>query len=172
MLLASLKEGVDHSLPVDHVGGGCGGAKCGAEVAVEFVSPFCERLDKNNYPIRYRNWRCATRYQDGKHCMDLSKLNRDPKKILYVSGHAFESGPQQENCVPIKPYKRNLAPVSLYEIYYRIKTEKLKEDEDDTALLDLIPFLEYIASSSPADVRAVLQSYERKDIAKEFRDQR
>ncbi|KAJ4725269.1 mitochondrial import inner membrane translocase subunit TIM50-like [Melia azedarach] len=84
---------------------------------------------------------------DGKHYRDLSKLNRDPAKILYVSGHAFESSLQPENSVPIKPYKL---------------------ESDDTALLDLIPFLEYVARNSPADIRTVLASYEKKDIAKEF----
>ena len=52
---------------------------------------------------------------------DLSKLNRDPAKILYVSANAFDSSLQPENCVPIKPFKF---------------------ETDDTALLDLIPFLE------------------------------
>lgn len=52
---------------------------------------------------------------------DLSKLNRDPAKIIYVSGHALESTLQPENSLPIKPWKL---------------------EEDDTALLDLIPFLE------------------------------
>ncbi|XVF77094.1 hypothetical protein PTKIN_Ptkin14bG0012500 [Pterospermum kingtungense] len=80
-------------------------------------------------------------------CKDLSKLNRDPAKILYVSAHAFENSLQPENCVPIKPYKF---------------------ETDDTTLLDLIPFLEHVARDNPADIRQVLQSYERKDIAKEF----
>ncbi|XVF70871.1 hypothetical protein PTKIN_Ptkin11bG0197100 [Pterospermum kingtungense] len=111
-----------------------------------YVDPVCDRLDPNHY-IRFRLSRGATKYQDGKHYRDLSKLNRDPAKILYVSAHAFESSLQPENCVPIKPYK--------------LETE-------DTALLDLIPFLEYVARNSPADIRKVLQSYERKDIAKEF----
>ena len=52
---------------------------------------------------------------------DLSKLNRDPAKILYVSGHALEACLQPENCVQIKPWKL---------------------EEDDTQLVDLIPFLE------------------------------
>ncbi|KAK8648679.1 hypothetical protein V6N13_129426 [Hibiscus sabdariffa] len=111
-----------------------------------YVDPVCERLDPNHY-IRYKLSRGATKYQDGKHYRDLSKLNRDPAKILYVSAHAFESSLQPENCVPIKPYKL---------------------ETDDTALLDLIPFLEYVARNSPADIRQVLQSYEREDIAKEF----
>ncbi|XP_044486282.1 mitochondrial import inner membrane translocase subunit TIM50 [Mangifera indica] len=111
-----------------------------------YVDPVCDRLDSNQY-MRYRLSRGATKYQDGKHYRDLSKLNRDPAKILYVSGHAFESSLQPENCVPIKPYKL---------------------ETDDTSLLDLIPFLEYVARHSPADIRTVLASYERKDVAKEF----
>lgn len=51
----------------------------------------------------------------------MSKLNRDPRKIIYLSGHAFESSLQPENSVPIKPWKC---------------------ETDDTALLDFIPFLE------------------------------
>ncbi|KAA3471536.1 mitochondrial import inner membrane translocase subunit TIM50-like [Gossypium australe] len=111
-----------------------------------YVDPVCERLDPNHC-IRYRLSRGDTKYQNGKHYRDLSKLNRNPAKILYVSAHAFESSLQPENCVPIKPFKL---------------------EGDDTALLDLIPFLEYIARNSPADIRQVLQSYERKDLAKEF----
>lgn len=48
-------------------------------------------------------------------------LNRDPSKILYLSGNALESSLQPENCVPIKPWKGEI---------------------EDTALLDYIPFLE------------------------------
>ncbi|XP_039035876.1 mitochondrial import inner membrane translocase subunit TIM50-like [Hibiscus syriacus] len=111
-----------------------------------YVDPVCERLDPNHC-IRYRLSRGDTKYQNGKHYRDFSKLNRDPAKILYVSAHAFESSLQPENCVPIKPFKL---------------------EGEDTALLDLIPFLEYVARNSPPDIRQVLQSYERKDIAKEF----
>lgn len=48
-------------------------------------------------------------------------LNRDPAKVLYISGHALETSLQPENSVPIKAW--------------------LGEAED-TALVDLIPFLE------------------------------
>ncbi|KAF2616300.1 hypothetical protein F2Q70_00013915 [Brassica cretica] len=111
-----------------------------------YVYPVCEKLDPNGY-IRYKLARGATKYENGKHYRDLSKLNRDPKRILYVSGNAFETSLQPENCVPIKPYKL---------------------ESDDTALVDLIPFLEYVARNGPADIRPVLASYERKDVAKEF----
>ncbi|GAB2297533.1 mitochondrial inner membrane protein required for protein import [Dionaea muscipula] len=112
-----------------------------------YVDPVVERLDQKQC-IRYRLSRSATKYQDGKHYRDLSKLNRDPAKILYVSGHALESSLQPENCVQIKPWK--------------------PEDMDDTALLDLIPFLEYVARNRPADIRPVLAAYQGCDIGKEF----
>lgn len=111
-----------------------------------YVDPVLERLDPNGY-VRYRLARNATRYQDGKHYRDLSKLNRDPSRILYVSGHALESSLQPENCVPVKPWKL---------------------EKDDTALLDLLPFLEFVALHRPADIRPVLESYKDSDIATEF----
>ncbi|OVA02174.1 NLI interacting factor [Macleaya cordata] len=111
-----------------------------------YVDPIIERLDTKGC-IRYKLSRSATRYQDGKHYRDLSKLNRDPSRILYISGHALESSLQPENSVPIKPWK---------------------VDAEDTALLDLIPFLEYVARSRPADIRPVLQSYQGHDIPTEF----
>lgn len=52
---------------------------------------------------------------------DLSKLNRDPAKVIYLSAHARENSLQPENGAPIKPFKLEL---------------------EDTALLDFIPFLE------------------------------
>ncbi|KAG8055321.1 hypothetical protein GUJ93_ZPchr0001g29759 [Zizania palustris] len=79
--------------------------------------------------------------------MDLSKLNRNPAQIIYISGHALESCRQTENCVPIKPWKL---------------------ENDDTQLLDLIPFLEYVAMARPSDIRAVLASYQGRDIPTEF----
>ncbi|PKA57067.1 Mitochondrial import inner membrane translocase subunit TIM50 [Apostasia shenzhenica] len=111
-----------------------------------YVDPVIERLDRKGC-IRYRLSRAATRYQDGKHFRDLSKLNRDSARVLYISGHALESCLQPENCVPIKPWKL---------------------ENDDTALLDLIPFLEYLALHRPADIRPVLASYQGRDIATEF----
>ncbi|XP_051125319.1 mitochondrial import inner membrane translocase subunit TIM50 [Andrographis paniculata] len=111
-----------------------------------YVDPVVERLDPKHC-IRYRLSRGATRYIDGKHYRDLSKLNRDPAKVLYISGHALESSLQPENSVPLKPWQG---------------------EGDDTALLDLIPFLEYVAKHRPADIRSVLASYQGHDIAKEF----
>ncbi|XP_068640325.1 mitochondrial import inner membrane translocase subunit TIM50-like isoform X2 [Aristolochia californica] len=111
-----------------------------------YVDPVIERLDQKGC-IRFRLSRAATKYQDGKHYRDLSKLNRDPSRIIYVSGNALESSLQPENCVQVKPWKL---------------------EADDTTLLDLIPFLEYVARHRPADIRPVLTSYQGLDIATEF----
>ncbi|XP_020103696.1 mitochondrial import inner membrane translocase subunit TIM50-like [Ananas comosus] len=111
-----------------------------------YVDPVVERLDQKGC-IRYKLSRAATKYQNGKHYRDLSKLNRDPSRILYVSGHCLESTLQPENCVSIKPWKL---------------------ENDDTALLDLLPFLEFVAVHRPADIRSVLASYQGRDIATEF----
>ncbi|KAK4781562.1 hypothetical protein SAY86_015664 [Trapa natans] len=111
-----------------------------------YVDPVVERLDSEQR-IRYKLSRGATKYQDGKHYRDLSKLNRNPGKIIYISGHALESCLQPDNCLQIQPWKL---------------------EADDTALLDLIPFLEFVATRQPADIRSVLASYEGKDIPSEF----
>lgn len=112
-----------------------------------YVDPVLERLDEKQC-IAHRLSRAATRYENGKHYRDLSKLNRDPKKVIYISGHALENCLQPENCVQIKPWK--------------------SDDMNDTTLLDLIPFLEFVARSGPPDIRQVLASYKGRDIPKEF----
>ncbi|KAK9939803.1 hypothetical protein M0R45_016489 [Rubus argutus] len=111
-----------------------------------YVDPVMERLDPKHC-VRYRLGKAATKYQDGVHYRDLSKLNRDPKKIIYLSAHARENSLQPENGAVIKPYKSEL---------------------DDTALVDFIPFLEFVARNPPADIRQVLASYEGHEIPAEF----
>ncbi|KAJ0734981.1 putative HAD superfamily protein [Helianthus annuus] len=78
---------------------------------------------------------------------DLPKLNRYPSTVLYVSGNALESCLRSENYVTIKPL--------LCEV-------------EDTTLLDVIPFLEYVTCHSPADIQPLLASYHGHDIATEF----
>ncbi|KAK1269731.1 Mitochondrial import inner membrane translocase subunit TIM50 [Acorus gramineus] len=155
------------------------------------VDPILERLDQKGC-VRHRLARTATRYLDGKHYRhttgllsfsissllttqlskvlksntnliavlnisqikgsnptvpnDLSKLNRDPSRIIYITAHP-DSTLQPENSVVINPW--NLETV-------------------DTALLDLLPFLEYVAMNKPPDIRATLASYQGKDIPTEF----
>ncbi|KAK9676631.1 hypothetical protein RND81_11G089700 [Saponaria officinalis] len=96
--------------------------------------------------VRYFLTRSHTKYLDGKHYRDLSKLNRDPSKIIYVSGNALDNCLQPENSIPIKPWKKEV---------------------DDTTLIDLIPFLEFVGLSRP-EIKGVLASYKGKDIPSEF----
>nr|XP_025666010.1 mitochondrial import inner membrane translocase subunit TIM50 isoform X2 [Arachis hypogaea] len=87
-------------------------------------------------------------YTDAENQGDLSKLNRDPAKVIYLSAHALENCLQPENCVPIKPCEGF--------------------DKDDTTLLDFIPFLKCVARQRPTDIRPILQSYRGCDIPTEF----
>ncbi|AQK94761.1 import inner membrane translocase subunit TIM50 [Zea mays] len=112
-----------------------------------YVEPVFERLNSRG-TISHRLSRPATKYVDGKHYRDLSKLNRNPAQVIYLSAHALESCLQHENCVEIKPFKL--------------------EDKNDTQLLDLIPFLEYVAMARPSDIRTVLASYQGHDVAAKF----
>ncbi|KAK1390209.1 Mitochondrial import inner membrane translocase subunit TIM50 [Heracleum sosnowskyi] len=111
-----------------------------------YVESVVERLDPK-HSITCRLSRAATKYKDQKHYRDLSMLNRDPSRILYLSGNALETSLQPENCVPVKPWKGEI---------------------EDTALLDYIPFLEFVATRKPADIREVLASFQDRDIPKEF----
>lgn len=111
-----------------------------------YVDPVMDRLDAKGC-VRHRLSRVATKYVNGKHYRDLSKLNRDPARVIYISGHALESCLQPENCLPIKPWKL---------------------EAEDTQLIDLIPLLEYVATARVSDIRPVLASFEGRDIAAEF----
>ncbi|CAM6073453.1 unnamed protein product [Sphagnum tenellum] len=113
-----------------------------------YVDPVLERLDQKGC-IRARLSRDATQYVHGKHFRDLTKLNRDLSHVIYLSGHAVESCLQPENALPVKAWKL---------------------ENDDTALLDLLPFLEFVARQRPADIRPVLASFQGLDIATEFRE--
>jgi import inner membrane translocase subunit TIM50 len=113
-----------------------------------YVEPVLEKLDQKGC-IRYRLSRDATQYINGKHLRDLEKLNRDPSHVIYLSGHAKETTLQPENALTVKPWKL---------------------EADDTVLLDLLPFLEFVARQRPQDIRPVLASYEGLDVPTEFRE--
>ncbi|KAF5190895.1 Mitochondrial import inner membrane translocase subunit tim50 [Thalictrum thalictroides] len=115
-----------------------------------FVESVIARLNQENgVAIHYNLSRAATKFQNGKYYRDLSKLNRDLSRIIYISAHALENALQPENCVPIKPFKL---------------------EEGDTTLVDLLPFLEFVARQGPAapDMRQVLAACKGCDIASEF----
>lgn len=51
-----------------------------------------------------------------------------------------------------------------------IKLTPWKKDPGDTLLLDLLPFLQYLATHYLPDVRNVVQAYEGKDIPSTFKE--
>eukprot|EP00891_Asterochloris_glomerata_P004037 jgi/Astpho2/4037/e_gw1.00063.287.1_t len=112
-----------------------------------YADPILDRLDPNGC-IAYRLYRDSTQWHRGRHVRDLSKLNRDLSKVLFVTADENALSMQPENAVKVSPWK--LEP-------------------GDHTLLDLLPFLEAIYSTHRGDVRAVLKTYEGQDIPSAFR---
>lgn len=65
-----------------------------------YAEPILERLDPGRL-IQYRLTRDATRYIDGKHMRDLSKLNRDLSKVLILTTDPDTTSLQKENTVVV-----------------------------------------------------------------------
>ena len=103
-----------------------------------YVDPIINRLDVHRV-IPYRLYRPETQYHKGKHVRDLSKLNRDLSQVLFISSNPDAYEFQPENTIKLKPWKN---------------------DPKDTTLLDLIPFLQLIATRGVRDTREVVQSYD------------
>jgi mitochondrial import inner membrane translocase subunit TIM50 len=67
------------------------------------VDPITWTLDKQGL-IMHRLYRDATRFHKGKHVKDLSKLNRDLRKVVIVDDDADAFQFQPENGIRIKPF--------------------------------------------------------------------
>lgn len=52
-----------------------------------YADPIINRLDPYQ-AVTYKLFRQDTQYANGKHVRDLSKLNRDPSQVLFISGEA------------------------------------------------------------------------------------
>lgn len=159
-----------------------------------YADPILDRLDPHRC-IQYRLYRDSTQYVGGVHARDLAKLNRDPSRVLFVTAEGVvgagkegggggggggaaaappasggESGGdasalvvrsgtlQPENAVHVKPW----APASPADA---------DATRADTALLDLLPFLEAIFRADVPDTRAVVRAYEGcEDVGSAFRE--
>lgn len=121
-----------------------------------YGDPIIERLDPTRY-VTHRLYRESAQYKNGEYIRDLSKLNRDMGQILYISSKPRSAELHSANVIPIKPWT--------YE-----------DGSRDTALLDLMPFLESIVRLNVQDVRVVLDSYKKemeatgKDFPQIFRE--
>lgn len=116
-----------------------------------FGEPVLDRIDPQRQYITARLYRDATRYTNGEHVRDLSKLNRAEEKIVYISCNPRTYRLQPDNALPLREW--NL-------------------DQKDTALLDLMPMLESLAKRQVPDFRAVIASYkeEQERTGREFAD--
>ncbi|CAB4278196.1 unnamed protein product [Prunus armeniaca] len=110
----------------------------GVDAFLEHLAQFYEIIVYSDYSNMYVD--PVMERLDTKHCVRY-RLGKAATK--YQNGKHY----RPENGAIIKPYK--------YEM-------------DDTALVDFIPFLEFVARNPPADIRQVLASYEGRDIPAEF----
>lgn len=89
--------------------------------------------------------------QGNEHVRDLSKLNRDLSRTLFIVGESrARTVLQQENVLVIPDWKGM--------------------DPTDTTLLDILPLLEILSKQDVLDVRVVCQSYKDTDVVQEFRN--
>eukprot|EP00884_Botryococcus_braunii_P014271 jgi/Botrbrau1/22845/Bobra.0065s0004.1 len=112
-----------------------------------YADPILDRLDPNRY-IQYRLYRDSTQYTNGRHVRDLSKLNRDLAKVLFITSNPEAGDLQPDNTVVLKPWKM---------------------EADDTTLLDMLPFLEAVMTQHVPDVRDVVVAYRGQDIPTAYR---
>ncbi|CAG9467588.1 unnamed protein product [Pedinophyceae sp. YPF-701] len=118
-----------------------------------YADPIMDRLDPNREIVRYRLYRESTLYtggllRSGNYVRDLSKLNRDPRRVMYVTA----------------------TPESILQKDSSLLVSKWEGEAGDTALLDFLPFLEMLAQAQPADLRDVVRSYEGKDVVATFKE--
>lgn len=105
------------------------------------AAPVVDGLDPEGC-IMYRLYRDATKYMQGMHVKDLSKLNRDLTKIILVDCDGKTSKLQPRNSLVLP---------------------KWEGDTKDISLLELIPFFHAIAMSNVDDVRPVLDFYRNEE---------
>mmetsp|Transcript_3079 Transcript_3079/g.4683 ORF Transcript_3079/g.4683 Transcript_3079/m.4683 type:complete len:434 (-) Transcript_3079:40-1341(-) len=109
------------------------------------TEPIIHSLDSKRSSM-FQLYRNDTRYINGYHVKDLSKLNRDLSRVIVIDDDpkAFQLNPN--NAILVKKYK--LGPGI--------------DPNDDTVLLDLIPFLKAIVQEDVKDVRPILSSFKGK----------
>lgn len=110
------------------------------------VQEICEALDPEARYIAGRIGHESTLLKEGRYIKDLSYMNRDVHKIV---------------CIDFDPEK----------FYYHqnnvIKIPKWEGDDSDRALIDIIPFLEYLATPG-VDVKRELDKFGRENPGEKF----
>lgn len=113
-----------------------------------FSEKAVQKLDPMQAAIQYALFREGCRYKDGKFIKDLSLLDRDLGKTIIVE--------VEEDAVSLQPENAILA--------------HKWDGKPDSYLVQLIPFLEYLATQPSKDIRPILNSFnDRYTIPEEFK---
>lgn len=96
--------------------------------------PLIDHLDPNNY-IWYRLFRDSTRYVEGKHMKDLSCLNRDLNKVIFVDWDS-DAVSCTRNHLKIKRWDGNMEDQSLLELGFMLRTIAESEVSDVREVID------------------------------------
>ncbi|KAL1242599.1 Mitochondrial import inner membrane translocase subunit TIM50-C [Trichinella spiralis] len=99
--------------------------------------PIIDSLDPQGL-IMYRLFRDATKYVNGHHVKDLSRLNRDLSRVILIDWDPKSFQLQPENV---------------------LRLPKWEGSDSDLGLVELASFLKTLAASGIKDVRPVLQYY-------------
>lgn len=112
----------------------------------QMVDPIISSIDKKGEMFWHRLYRDATRFQGGHHLKDISKLNRDPRKILLIDDDKIATKLHPDNCIHVPPYKD-------------------VNDKDDDVLMQLLPFLKAISNEKIDDIPKLMRTYNSRDAA-------
>jgi TFIIF-interacting CTD phosphatase-like protein len=94
--------------------------------------------------------------QDHENVRDLTKLNRDLSKVIFIVSES---------------HKKNVVPAENVLVIpdFMPPDSDAPQPEQDTTLLDLVPLLELVWKQDVPDTRVVCRSYAGKDVVSEFR---
>ncbi|GMM27693.1 protein translocase subunit [Martiniozyma asiatica (nom. inval.)] len=115
--------------------------------SMAFAENTVAKLDPYHAFISYSLFKEVCRSKDSKLIKDLSLMNRDLSKTIIIDPSVDAYSMQPENAIPITPW----------------------DGKKDTKLIELIPFLEWLATSRTKDVRENLASFnDKSQIPQEF----
>ncbi|XBW35934.1 hypothetical protein QEN19_001506 [Hanseniaspora menglaensis] len=113
------------------------------------MEPVVMKLDPIQAFIAYSLFKDHCSYQNGNYVKDLSKLNRDMKKIVSLDlSNSVNSDDFEDNKIYINSWDGS---------------------KGNKELLDYIPFLEYLVTQNVADVRPIIKTFQDKtQLATDF----
>ena len=112
-----------------------------------FTSQLAESLDPDRMIFTARMGRECLCYRGGELVKDLSYLNRDLKNVVIID--------KSTQMVRLQPDNAIILP-------------EFTGDENDKALVDLIPFLEHLVKDRIPDVREEIKKYGHADTGKKY----